>query len=49
MEPQQPVLEVLLIASDRDHIPVSVTQHVMAGHQWKLNYEWTNEPERADA
>lgn len=49
MEPQQPVLEVLLIASDRDHVPVSVTQHVMAGHQWKLNYEWSDESERANA
>ena len=42
MEPQQPVLEVLLVASDADRIPVSVTQHVMAGHQWRLRYEWAD-------
>ena len=47
MEPNQPVLEVLLVASDHDHKPVAVTWHVMAGHQWRLRYDWTD-PEDAD-
>ena len=42
VEPNQPVLDVLLIAADRDDVPVSVTQHVMAGHQWELRYDWTD-------
>lgn len=45
MEPNQPVFEVLLVASDKDNQPVAVTEHVMAGHQWRLRYDWTNEPE----
>lgn len=42
MESQQPVLEVLLVASDEAGVPVSMTQHVMAGHQWRLRYEWSD-------
>ena len=50
IEPNQPVLEVLLIASDADGRPVSMTQHVMAGQQWRLRYHWTDETrETADA
>lgn len=49
MESQQPVFEVLLVASDADGIPVSVTQHVMAGHQWRLRYEWSDTEEQTSA
>jgi GntR family transcriptional regulator len=42
IEHGQPVLDVLLVASDAERRPVSVTQHVMAGQQWKLRYEWTD-------
>ena len=48
MESQQPVFEVLLVASDADGIPVSVTQHVMAGHQWRLRYEWSDAGQAAE-
>ncbi len=40
LEPNQPVLEVLLVAADSNDQPVSLTQHVMAGQQWQLRYEW---------
>jgi len=43
MEPNQPILEVLLVAADKDGRPVSLTQHVMAGHQWQLRYEWIDQ------
>jgi GntR family transcriptional regulator len=43
MEPGQPVLDVLLVASDADGHPISTTHHVMAGHQWQLRYQW-NDP-----
>src|SRR6266508_6625901 len=45
MEPNQPVFEVLLVASGKDHRPVAVTQHVMAGHKWRLRYDWSNQGE----
>jgi GntR family transcriptional regulator len=43
IEQGQPVLDVLLVAADAKERPVSVTQHVMAGQQWKLRYEWTDD------
>ena len=50
MEPNQPVLEVVLVAADKNGQPVSLTQHVMAGQQWQLRYEWTDQVlEPADA
>jgi len=49
MESQQPVFEILLVVSDADGIPVSVTQHVMAGHQWRLQYEWSDTEEQTSA
>lgn len=50
MELNQPVFEVLLVASDAEHRPVAITQHVMAGHQWRLRYQWTDRPvEPSDA
>lgn len=49
IEPAQPVMDVLLIAANEEGVPVSVTQHVMAGHQWELRYDWTDRgPEHAD-
>ncbi len=45
IEPNQPVFEILFVAADRENRPVAVTRHVVAGHQWKLRYEWTDEPE----
>jgi GntR family transcriptional regulator len=49
IEPNQPVMDVLLIAADDRNVPVSVTQHVMAGHQWQLRYDWTDRgPGHAD-
>jgi GntR family transcriptional regulator len=45
MEPSQSVFEILFVAADREHRPVAVTRHVMPGHQWRLRYEWTDEPE----
>jgi GntR family transcriptional regulator len=47
IEHGQPVLDVFLVASDAEGRPVSLTQHVMAGQQWKLRYEWTDEAPRA--
>jgi GntR family transcriptional regulator len=47
MEPNQAVFEILFVASDREHRPVAVTRHVMAGHQWRLRYDWTDDPEGA--
>jgi GntR family transcriptional regulator len=44
IEPNQPVFEILFVAADRDERPVAVTKHVMAGHQWQLRYDWTDEP-----
>lgn len=45
IEPNQPVFEILFVASDRENRPVAVTRHVMAGHQWRLRYDWTDDPE----
>ena len=45
MDHGQPVFEAILVASDKDEVPVSVTYHVMAGHQWRLRYEWTDDDE----
>lgn len=45
MEPNQAVFEILFVASDHERRPVAVTRHIMAGHQWRLRYEWTDEPE----
>lgn len=47
IEPNQPVMDVLLIAADDRNAPVSVTQHVMAGHQWQLRYDWTDRGPRS--
>lgn len=47
IEPNQPVMDVLLIAADDRTVPVSVTQHVMAGHQWQLRYDWTDRGPRS--
>jgi GntR family transcriptional regulator len=44
MEPNQPVFEILLLAADADRQPVALTEHVMAGHQWRLRYDWTDNP-----
>jgi hypothetical protein len=41
------VFEVLLVAADADGTPVSVTQHVMPGHQWQLRYDWTDDTQGA--
>ncbi|MFI5736112.1 GntR family transcriptional regulator [Kribbella sp. NPDC051587] len=45
MEPNQAVFEIIFVASDHEHRPVAVTSHILPGHQWKLRYEWSDEPE----
>ncbi|WP_212826932.1 GntR family transcriptional regulator [Catellatospora sp. TT07R-123] len=39
LEPTQPVFEIWHVAYSHDR-PIEVCVHVMAGHLWKLHYEW---------